>query len=223
MEYDKLNKASKIVILSTLDQARHLSEISQKWFGNNTRYYLNVYQKQVEDGVKKGFLIKEGKKYKANTERIINEAISEINFGFTEKKLQRIVEDYKIRLKWIFKDIKDFSYPAYLSIDMIHDLTGGDSDAIVTLNFQNLIQLPFILAYIEKKSKSILNLVLNLTKLEKYYESLFESENINSIILKRMKKEAQFGEYCNYITGYYTKFFDGDENLLNSALNSIKA
>lgn len=223
MVYSELNPRAKLVILSTLDKHRTLYDIGKLWYSNIGRFYNDFIIKQVEKGVKLNYLAKRERKYQANTKRIIKEAVMGIDFKFKDKKINRYVKDYKLKLILFYDELKEFSHPTYLNLDLIKTIANGDPDLACNLDIGFVVQLPFILRYIEKKDKSILRLVLSSMGLDKYYKKLSEFENKNLNLLDKIERRDLFGECCAYIiNSYYPRFFRGDEELLNRFLKLTK-
>lgn len=223
MVYNQLNPHVRIVVLSTLDKPRTLYDIGKIWYSNIGRFYNDYIIKQTEKAVRLKYITKENKAYKANTPRIILDAVNNINFRFKDNRTNEYVKGYKLKLKSFYNDLKEFSYPTYLNVELIKSISNGDSDIACNLDMQFIVQLPFILRYIEKQNKSVLRLVLSSLNLNDYYRKLSEFENANIYLLDKIKKRDFFGECCAYIINhYYPKFVAGDEDLLSKSFKLIK-
>ena len=222
MVYDFLNPHVRLVILSTLDKPQSLYGIGKSWFSNIGRFYNSYIIKETNKAVKLKYLTKIKNEYKSDTHRIVNEAIDGIDFEFDDKKIISYVADYKEKLRLFYDELSDFSHPTYLNEELVKILVNKNPEVASNLEIKTVIQLPFILRYMERQSKVSLRLVLSLLNLNEYYKKLSEFENKNSHLLKDPEKNKLFSECCAYIIGsYYPKFFQGDENLLKKSFDLI--
>ena len=218
--YKDLNDVSKIVILSTFSQPRNLSEISKKWFGNKTRFYLDVYTKQIKEGVKSGFITKDSNKYAANSNKILKEVIKSIEFEFKEKKSKEYLDKYLKKLEYFYIDLSEYTTKTYLDLTIIRILAKDGPEKAASLDLKFLIQLPFFLRYAKFKDISIFNLLLKLSNLKEYYNLIMQHERENLHILDKKKLILAWADTYKFITrSYYPQFMKEDPNLLQDNLD----
>ncbi len=220
--YSGLNEAAKIVVLSTFDHPRNLSEISRLWFGNKTRFYLGIYSKQISDAVKKGILVKDGNTYSANTDAILKEAIKSIKFELKEKKSKEYISKYIAKLEYFYLDLGEYTVKTYLNLGIIKTLSGGKPQTAAALDLKFLIQLPFVLRYIEYRHKPVFSLLLPFLSLNDYYSMLVQLERENMHILEKKKLDLEWaGVYRYVINSYYPQFVAEDHGIFHDYLKSL--
>lgn len=220
--YKDLNDASKIVILSTFSQPRNLSEISKKWFGNKTRFYLDVYTKQIKEGVKSGFITKDSNKYAANSNKILKEVIKSIEFEFKEKKSKEYLDKYLKKLEYFYIDLGEFTVRTYLNLELIKTILNDDPNAAAACDLGFLFQLPFVIRYMEFKHKPVFSLLSQFLNWEKYYKLVIQLERENMHILEKNKLDLEWANIYRYvINSYYPQFVKEDSSLFQGYLKSL--
>lgn len=221
--YNDLGKVSKIVVLSTFSQPKYLSEISKIWFGNQTRYYRSNYTKQVDNGVKEGFIVRhKDNKYAANTTKILKETIKSINFDLKEKKSKEYLAKYLKKLEHFYIDLGEFTVRTYLNLDLIKTISNDDPNAAAACDLRFLFQLPFVIRYIEFKHKPVFSLLSQFLNWEKYYKLVIQLERENMHILEKNKLDLEWANIYRYvINSYYTQFVKEDSSLFQGYLKSL--
>jgi len=194
----ELNEYEKIVILSTLAEPRTLHDISKAWYGHKTRLYNETVRDKLNEAVKRGTLIKEGKNvYRANTPIVLTRIIDEIGLG----EERRLVKEYRDRLKYFYINLGSYTQKVYLSFDIIKALTRLphkqkekelDVHKGLDLDLRLLLQLPFLLRYVEKTNSAIANLFIQLLTLEDYEHIIESLEFQNRTILRENKWEEDW-------------------------------
>jgi len=182
----ELGKYEKIVILSTLAEPRSIVDISLEWFGNKGRLYQPAIRKEIEKSIKNGNIQKVGKKkVKANTERFIKRALGEISIGEESK----LTAQYRELLEYFYSNLKGFTHHVYLGFATIKALTQLDQHRADDLDFKLLLQLPFLLRYLENVNKSMANILIQILSLEEYEKAIekLEQQNLHILLEKRQR------------------------------------
>jgi len=182
-----MGKYEKIVALSTLAEAKSIVDISVTWFGNKGRLYQPAIRQEIEESIKKGNLIKiDDVKVKANTGKIIKEALSELNLGDGTK----LTAEYRKLLTYFYINLAGFTQPVYLGFETIKSITKLDQHRADNLDIKLLLQLPFLFRYLEIVSKPTANIVIQILDLEEYESVIekLEQQNLH-ILLKHGQRD----------------------------------
>src|SRR4030042_4994551 len=74
----QIGKYAKLAVLASLSEPKSLSELGLLWYNENGRFYKSKAREEIEKAVKQQLLIKEGAKYKANTEKLVSSVYNSI-------------------------------------------------------------------------------------------------------------------------------------------------
>lgn len=194
----ELGEYEKIVILSTLAEPRTLHDIGKAWYGHKTRLYHKTARKKLDEAVKRGTLIREGKLvYRANTPKIIGALLKEIGLG----EEHNVLKEYRDRLRFFYLNLGEYTQKVYLGFEVIKALTQEENSGTkkrlsvhkgTDLDLGLLLQLPFLLRYIERKNPLIANVLIQALKLEAYEQVIDAVEFHHRPILRKHKWEEDW-------------------------------
>ncbi|MBI2559249.1 hypothetical protein HYW20_08055 [Candidatus Woesearchaeota archaeon] len=222
MGYKDLSDAAKIVILSTLNKPRSLSEISKKWYGNRSRFYLDRYVKQINEAVKNGLLIREDEKYKAKFESILKEVANSIKIRFNNKQSKQHSEKYIQKIDYFYTNLKEFTVECYLDLEVIMAVVNNNPQKALDQELEFYFILPFLMRYIEWKDKSIFHLFLKEWNLEYYNKLTILLERKNVHILEKRKRIKEWVEvFRDIIKSYYPQFVKESPDFLRNNFDSF--
>jgi len=219
----ELGKYEKIVVISTLAEPKSIVDISMTWFGNKGRLYQPAIRKEIENSIKKGNLIRVGKKQvKANTERFIKDALEEVTLGEESK----LVNQYREWLRQFYVNLGEYTQKVYLNFEIILNLVQENERLNVhkgtDLDLTLVLQLPFLLRYMDKRSPVIGNLVIQLLKLELYELTVQKLEFQFRDILKKNKWEESWIDCFRKIDELLPKLENPNVGVLGKGLNAMK-
>lgn len=196
-----LNKYVKIVLLSTLEEPKSLVDVSTTWFQNKGRLYQPPIFKEIKKAVNSKLLVQEKKVYCVNMEKLLGILLSDLSLGEEQKIIQR----YKGYLKSFYVSLGDYTRKTYLNFEIIKELTKLDQTKAAELDLKLLIQLPFLLRFLEYKDKDIANVVIQLMGLESYVKLVEKLEIKNYDILRDKKKVDDWVEVFETLTKILSK------------------
>ena len=202
----ELNEYEKIVVLSTLAQPMSLHDISKAWYGHKTRLYHVTARKKLDEAVKRGTLIKEGKnEYRANAPVLLKKFIEEIGLGEEPK----VLKEYRALLSHMYGNLGGFSHKAYLGFETIQSITKhAGKPSIHTgleLDLKLLLQLPFILEWMEYENPTLKNLLVQLLNLEEYEKMIGKLELQYLPILQEQRKQDEWSRTGDKIAALLPK------------------
>ncbi|MBS3148747.1 hypothetical protein J4219_07725 [Candidatus Woesearchaeota archaeon] len=189
----ELNEYEKIVIISTLAQPMSLHDISKAWYGHKTRLYHITARKKLDEAVKRGTLLKEGKnEYRANTTALLKKLIEEIGLG----EEPRVLKEYRALLSLMYGNLGGFSHKAYLGFEAVQSLAKRSGKLSVhrglDLDLKLVLQLPFILELMEYENPTLKNLLVQLLNLEEYEKTIGKLELQYLPILQEQRKQDEW-------------------------------
>ncbi len=190
-----LNKYVKIVILSTLEEPKSLSDISMTWFNNRARLYYPPTKKEIEKAVKDGLLTKNKKLYGPNMPRLLNLLLEEMNFGEEE-----LAEGYKLDLKVFYLAHEEYIRKTYFNFEVIKQFTKLDYRKANELSVKLLLQLPILLRVLEEKDEDTANMVIQTMDLEEYVMLIQKLEIQNYYILQERKLTLGFADELEWLS-----------------------
>ena len=177
------NKYVKIVILSTLAEKKTLVDISTTWFQNKGRLYQPLIMKEIKKAVKQNILIHDKKYYKVNLPKLLDSLTDSIHLGENNK----LSKEYKEELKNFYTNLGEYTQKVYLNYKLVEILTKMDKQKAEDLDLSLLIQLPFLLRYMENKDKDLANLIIQVLNLEEYVKEVEDLEIEYFRMLKKNK------------------------------------
>ncbi len=180
----KLEKYTKVVLLSTLAERKTLVDMSTTWFNNKGRLYQPIIIKEIKKAVTSDLLKQKDKKfYRANIPLFLN-------FITDVMKLEGssgIAKKYKKELKYFYDDLGEYTQKVYFNFEVIKVLTKLDLKKTEEFDPALLVQLPFILRYLEYNDKPFVNILVQLMGLEEYVELIHKLERRYIYILEEKK------------------------------------
>ena len=69
---EESGKYAKLAVLASLVEPKSLSELGIFWYNENGRFYKQKAREEINQAVNKGLLVKNGTKYKANKDKLVN-------------------------------------------------------------------------------------------------------------------------------------------------------
>lgn len=202
----ELNEYEKIVILSTLAQPMSLHDISKAWYGHKTRLYHFTARRKLDEAVKRGTLVKEGKnEYRANTPLLLKKLVEEIGLGEEPK----VLKEYRALLSYMYGSLGSFSHKAYLSFEAIQSLAKHSGKLSVhkglDLDLKLVLQLPFILEWMEHENSTLKNLLVQLLNLEEYEKTIGKLELQYLPVLQEQRKQDEWSRTGDKIAALLPK------------------
>ncbi len=186
----------KLVILSTLTEAKPLVAIGKEWFNNTGRFFHKEITGEIQKAVEDGILSVENKRfYKANSNKLLDKVINSISLG-DDKKL---AEKYKKYLRHFYLDekIREFTQKTYLDDEIITILTGRDSNKAEDLKWSYLVQLPILFFYLRERDEALYNIVVQILGLEEYVKLVQHLEWKHVYILQESRCKEEWAETFN--------------------------
>ncbi len=164
----EIPKYAKLAVLATLNKPKSLSELGRLWYDENGRFYKKKAKQEISRGIKKGYLVREGKKYKANNEKILSKIYSKIK----NKDLKEKIKDF-----WNHP----FSQQTYLDSEAIKQLFSNNPEKACLTNLKLLFETPLMLHYLQEKDPEIYFLFISLQGLDDYTKIINTNsqENLN--------------------------------------------
>jgi len=215
----EIDKYSKIVILSTITEQKTLVDISTTWFQNKGRLYQPVILSEIKKAVKDGWLVQDKKFYQANTKTLIESLVDGISLGESHK----LAQEYKQELKRFYLGLGDYTQNVYLNFELIKLLTKLDWQKAAELDLKLLIQLPFILRFMEYKSKELANIFIQVMGLEEYVKTIEKLEIQYYHILKERKHVDDWVESFERLTELIPKMQKKDLTIFKKNVMAMKA
>ncbi|MAG73329.1 hypothetical protein CL620_03375 [archaeon] len=139
----------KVVLLSTLTEAKPLHRISEEWFNSKATLFQPHIYKEIKKLVEKKMIVLEKRRYKA-TDKYLKMQIASI---LLSEKTQ-LFNKYKKQLEHFYISLGEYTHQVYLNFDVIKLMTKLDRHQAFDLDVGWLLQLPFILRYLEEKEDS---------------------------------------------------------------------
>tara|TARA_Y100000310_G_scaffold78020_1_gene74603 strand:- start:13509 stop:14165 length:657 start_codon:yes stop_codon:yes gene_type:complete len=173
-------KYVKLVLLSTLAEPKALAEVSADWFGNSGRLFQPQILKEITKAEKEGILTLEKKRvYRTNIKRLLTtiNVSDEVSIG----------KKYNQELKNFYLNLGEYTQKVYLNNQLVKVLTKSDIQKAITLDISLLLQLPFLLRYLEDKDFHFYPVFVKLMELEEYVEMLHKLEKRYIYILEEEK------------------------------------
>jgi len=213
-------KYVKIVILSTLAEPNSSINLSKEWFNNSGRLYQGPVLAEIKKAVASKLLIQEKKKYyRTDVAKFLDYETKMITLGGSSK----LVKEYQNELKHFYLDLGEFTQKVYLNHEVIKVLTKLDLQKLVELNPALLIQLPFILRYLEIKDESFANLLVQIMGLEEYVELIYKLERKYHYLLEDNKQIEEWVRSFRILTKLLPKLQKKGLPLLQKNTKSILA
>jgi len=178
-----MEKYTKIIVLSTFEEPKTLSDIGKIWFQNKGRLYQAHVMKEIKEAVDNKILIKKDQLYQVNMQKLIPEIINEISLGENEE----VLVQYKHDLKDFYITLGDYTQRVYLNFEIIKSLTKLRYQKAVELDLRFLFQIPFFLRVMEQQNKELTNFLIQLFDLEEYVKTIEKLEIQYLPILKETK------------------------------------
>ncbi len=210
-----MDKYAKIVLLSTLAEPKTLVDISIAWFQNKGRLYQPQNTKAIQELIKQGLLIQDGKIYQANVEKLLD-------YLLEDSEKDKIFKQYKEWLKYFYNHLKDYTRKVYLNFEVIKALTKLDHDKIPDFDLRLLIQLPFLLRFIEQTNKTIANLLIQAMKLEDYVKTIEKLEIQHYNILKEQRITENWVESFERLSQILPKMQKKELNIFEKNIKAMK-
>ena len=139
--------------------------------------------------------------YQANTKKLFTELIDGINIGENEEELKR----YKYELKYFYTDLIKYTQKVYLNFEVIRSLTGLDRQKAADLDLKLLLQLPFILRYLEQEECWTSNVLVQLLGWEEYVKIIGQLEIQHFPVAKENNLTDDLGFDLNSAYSYMTE------------------
>ncbi|MFH1669133.1 MAG: hypothetical protein ABIA62_04355 [Candidatus Woesearchaeota archaeon] len=213
----QLDKYAKIAILSTLDEQKTLVDISTTWFDNKGRLYQPIIIKEIK---KCSYLKQQGKKfYQADMKKLIENIVGEISLGENHK----LAQQYQKELKNFYLTLGDYTQKVYLNFEVIKLLTKMDWQKAAELDMKLLIQLPFILRFMEYQNKEMANIFIQVMDLEEYVKLIEKLEIQYYHILKEKKQVDDWVECFNKLTKILPKMQKKGLTIFKKNVQAMKA
>ncbi len=211
------NKYVKIVMLSTLAEPKTLVDISVDWFQNKGRLYQPIIMKEIKKAVKEGIITQEGKFYRVDFSKLLNDLA--IHLGEDDKLSRK----YNEELKNFYLKLGDYTQKVYLNYEIIKVLTKKDQNKAEELDLSLLIQLPFLLRYMENKDKDLANILIQVMNLEEYVKTIEKLEIQYFHILKENKMVDSWVESFDKLTGLLPKMQKKGLTIFGKNIKAMKA
>ena len=180
----ELDKYVKIVLLSTLAEQNTLADISITWFKNKGRLYQPIIIREIRKAVNSGLLGQQDKRfYRADISKFIELIINLVKLGDDSK----IAKKYESEVKYFYLKLGNYTQKVYLNFEVIKVLTKLNLKKTEEFDPALLIQLPFILRYLEDKDPYFVNTLIQLMGLEEYVKLIYKLERRYMYILEEEK------------------------------------
>ena len=167
-----MNKYVKLVILSTFENSKSLSEIGTFWFKNKGRLYQPCIIKEINKAVKDRLLLKGNRGYRPNIDFIVDLVLEDIKICQDTDSTMNYKRHLKIFYNWFRMDVGRI----YLNFKIIDELSKGDWKKAINMDLTYLFQLPFLLRFLEYKDSNLACIIVNLLGLKKYVRLIGKSE-----------------------------------------------
>ncbi len=158
------------------------------------------------------------KQCQAGFNKIISGILEEITIGTDDKTIKQ----YKEWIKYFYINLGEYTRKVYLNFEVIKSLTKLDQDKAEQLDLKLLIQLPFILRYIEKENKTLLNIIIQVLDLEEYVKTIEKLEIQNYGLLKEKRQIYDWIESFEKIINIMNKLEKKELNILEKNVEAIK-
>ena len=152
---EELGKYAKLAILASLVEPKSLSELGLFWYNENGRFYKEKARQEIKQAVAKNLLIKDGIKYKANTEKLISYACSSIK----DKNVKNLLLRF-----WNHP----FSQQTYLCCEAIKHMFNKNPEKATEIKSSIILNIPLILHMLQEKDLDVYSLFVSMQGLEKY-------------------------------------------------------
>ena len=152
---DELGKYARLAVLATFAEPKSLSELGLFWYNENGRFYKEKARREVRRAVKKGFLLRRGRKYKANTERIIFLLYSNVR----DKKMVDLLVKF-----WCHP----FSQQTYLCCEAMKHMFNNNPERAARSKTSLIINTPLILHVLQEKDLEAYSIFVSSQGLESY-------------------------------------------------------
>lgn len=216
----KLEKYAKIVIISTLAEPKTLVEISTIWFNNKGRLYQPIIFKEIKKAIDSNLITQQNKKYYlTNMPKLIQSLIEEISLGESDK----LTKQYKEELKNFYLNLGEYTQKVYLNFEIIKALTKLDHKKAADLDLTILLQLPFLLRFIEYKNKDLANIFIQIMNLEEYVKVIEKLEIQYFHILKEKKHVDDWVESFEKLSALLPKMQKKGLTIFSKNVQAMKA
>ena len=196
-------KYGKLAILATLCEPKSLSELGIFWYNENGRFYKAKAQQEIRQAIHKKLLIKDGKKLKANTEKLINTVYADVKSPEVKKSLL----DF-----WSHP----FSQKTYLCCSTVKSLFSNNPERVSETSISMVLNLPLILHRIQDKDSELYSAFIGLQSLESY------AGTINKKAEDNLQKDFKhLYDKTDWLDNLH-KIIRNDGFLLEKAKNSMK-
>jgi hypothetical protein len=148
-------KYAKLAILATLCEPKSLSELGIFWYDENGRFYKIKAQQEIRQVIHKKLLIRDGKKFRANTEKLINSVYSDVKNPEVKKSLL----DF-----WSHP----FTQKTYLCCSTVKSFFSNNPEKASETSLGMVLNLPLILHKIQDKDSELYSAFIGLQNLESY-------------------------------------------------------
>jgi len=156
---DELGKYARLAVLATFAKPKSLSELGLFWYNENGRFYKEKARCAVRRAVNKGFLLRRGRKYKANTERIILLLYSNVR----DKKMMDLLVKF-----WCHP----FSQQTYLCCEAMKHMFNNNPERAARSKPSLIINTPLILHVLQEKDLEAYSIFVSSQGLEKYITTI---------------------------------------------------
>lgn len=211
-----MDKYAKIVLISTLSEPKTLVEISTTWFANKGRLYQPQNTQAIQELIKQGLLIQEGKNYHANVEKLLD-------YLLENSENDKTFKEYKEWLKYFYNNLKEYTRKVYLNFEVIKALTKLDYDKVLDFDLKLLLQLPFLLRFVEQTNKGIANLLIQAMKLEEYVKVIEKLEIQHYGILKEKRITENWVESFERLSQILPKMQKKELSIFEKNIKAMKA
>jgi len=196
-------KYAKLAILATLCEPKSLSELGIFWYNENGRFYKIKAQQEIRQVIHKKLLIKDGKKFKANTAKLINSVYVDVK----NPEIKKSLLDF-----WSHP----FSQKTYLCCNTVKSLFSNNPEKASETSIGMVLNLPLILHKIQDKDSELYSAFIGLQNLEGYAGTINKKAEDNlQKDFKHLSDKADWVDNLNKIIRH-------NGFLLQKAKNSMK-
>jgi len=196
-------KYGKLAILATLCEPKSLSELGIFWYDENGRFYKAKAKQEIRQVIHKKLLIKDGKKLRANTEKLINSVYADVKSPEVKKSLL----DF-----WNHP----FSQKTYLCCNSVKSLFSNNPEKASETDMGMVLNLPLILHKIQDKDSELYSAFIGLQSLEGYTTIINKKAEDN--LQKHFKHLSDKTDWLDNLN----KIIRHDGFLLKKAKSSLK-
>ena len=187
IESEEPGKYAKLAILASLVEPKSLSELGIFWYKENGRFYKQKARQEITQAVEENILVKQGKKYKANTRKIISSVYSKIK----DKDFKEV-----LCIFWCHQ----FSQNTYLCCKAIKQMFNNNPEQASEANFNLIFNMPLILHYLQEKHSELYSLFVSTQGLDSYTKAINTSSEKNiSKVFKNLKEKTDWLANLNKI------------------------